>query len=114
MDSLQLTKEVSIGQHSSAPFGKIMKLLDDDLLCRLTDLWGELLCMFMNSITLETESQQIVNQNLMAVLDTPILRYPSCDRREVRDCVLRSEARNLLHILKQRLPFDSNRCVIAK
>jgi len=81
---------------------------------RLTDLWGELLCMFMNSITLETESQQIVNQNLMAVLDTPILRYPSCDRRAVRDCILRSEARNLLHILKQRLPFDSNRCVIAK
>ena len=67
----------------------------------------------MNSITLETESQQIVNQNLMSVLATPILRYPSCDQRSVRDCILRSQVRNLLNILKQRLPFDTNRCVIV-
>ena len=86
---------------------------DKMILYRLTDLWGELLCMFMNSITLETESQQIVNQNLMSVLATPILRYPSCDQRAVRDCILRSQVRNLLNILKQRLPFDTNRCVIV-
>jgi len=80
---------------------------------RLTDLWGELLCMFMNSITLETESHHLLTQNLLTTLSTPILRYPSCDQRTVRDCILRSQARNLLNILQQRLPFDSNRCVIA-
>jgi len=80
---------------------------------RLTDLWGELLCMFMNSITLETESHHLLTQNLLTTLSTPILRYPSCGQRTVRDCILRSQARNLLNILQQRLPFDSNRCVIA-
>jgi len=80
---------------------------------RLTDLWGELLCMFVNSITLETESRHLLNQNLNSVLLTPILRYPRCDQRSVRDCILRSQARNMLKILKLRLPFNSKRCVIV-
>ena len=76
---------------------------------RLTDSWGELQCMFLNSINLEDDEslRASIHRNLAAVLATPILRHPGCLSRAARDCILASHAATVTAYFKSMLPANS-------
>ena len=64
---------------------------------------------YMNSIIWKLILAMFAPQYPLTTLSTPILRQTSCDQRAVWDCILRSQARNLLNTPKQRLPpLDSD------
>ena len=65
---------------------------------RLVTSWQSLTCLFLRSIPVEdmTSMDTELQANLVRVMNTSTNRYPICQMRKMRDCVLLEQAEKVL------------------